>query len=340
MNRDLARKRALWLIRIGLPIFTLLISLLLVELVARRHFSKPGMHFSIEMWKYAKLVKRKATAELSHEHTPNSHAFLMGVDVKINSIGLRDHEIAQPKPPGTCRILALGDSTTFGWGASFDNLYTKLLERSLNAKPPTEHFSRYEVVNAGVGNYNTAQEVAYFKEHGLALNPDQVWLVWFINDAEPTPVPSENWLAYRSYGYVWLSSALDNVFRNSKAESDYREYYRGLYGDAQPGWIQSQSALAELAKLCREKNIPLRLLLLPEMHTLGSQYEFADIHAKMKSLAEAQKVPVLDLADTFPADADPVSLWVSPTDAHYNDEAMKILAKRIERTLREEAWIP
>ena len=42
--------------------------------------------FSIQMWKYAvKLKRRVADPHLSFTHVPNGEAFLMGVDLMINS---------------------------------------------------------------------------------------------------------------------------------------------------------------------------------------------------------------------------------------------------------------
>jgi len=51
------------------------------------------MHFGVEMWKYAKLLKIPAeNAEMSHRHRPNASAFLMGTEMRINSLGLRDRD--------------------------------------------------------------------------------------------------------------------------------------------------------------------------------------------------------------------------------------------------------
>ena len=73
-----------------------------------------------------------------------------------------------------------------------------------------------------------------------------VLIGWYINDAEPTPSPSKNWLAYHSYGFAWLASNFDSALRNVGANKDYRHYYNGLYENGQPGWIKSQAAFAEL----------------------------------------------------------------------------------------------
>ena len=89
------RERRLRLLAKIIPLVaSLLIGVLALELYARWLYSRPSMHFGLEMWKYAKTLKIRAeNAEMAHRHRPNSEAFLMGVDVKINSLGLRNREI-------------------------------------------------------------------------------------------------------------------------------------------------------------------------------------------------------------------------------------------------------
>ena len=53
--------------------------------------------------------------------------------VLINSKGLRDREYKYAKPPGTRRILCLGDSFKLGYGVEADQTFAKVLERLLNA---------------------------------------------------------------------------------------------------------------------------------------------------------------------------------------------------------------
>ena len=95
---------------------------------AARIIASNGMRYDIEMTKYAKQLKRKSTiVGLRYEHVPNSEADLMGVNVKINSVGLRDYEYPFEKNDSTLRILVLGDSQTFGWGktCTFGTIGTK-----------------------------------------------------------------------------------------------------------------------------------------------------------------------------------------------------------------------
>ena len=334
-----SRRRAALILRIAVPLVTLLLCFVMIELVARVIIGRGTMHLGIEMWKYARNAKvRSANPEIGHRNKPNVHLPLMGVEVRTNSHGLRDHtERSEAKPPGTYRILVLGDSITFGWGANYEKTFCRLLEKSLTAQPPIPG-RKFEVLNTGVGNSNTAMEVEYFKEEGWKFQPDLVLVGWFINDAEPTPVPSRNWLAYHSFAYVWLDSALDSVMRNTKTRETYREYYRGLYGDDQAGWQKCQRAFASLASFCREKSIPCRVLLIPELHSLGAGYEFADIHDKIRALSARENLPTLELLSAFPGDGDPMLFWVCPSDAHPNDPANELMATAIDRALRTEQW--
>ena len=131
--------------------------------------SRRAIWFDVEMWKYAQTVKRDSEIyDIGHEHRPKRSEKLMGVDLETNSIGLRNREISPLPSPGTYRILALGDSLTLGWGVESNETFAIKLEQILNKKPPND-YKRVEVINAGVGNYNTSQEVAYYLNRGVRL---------------------------------------------------------------------------------------------------------------------------------------------------------------------------
>jgi lysophospholipase L1-like esterase len=298
--------------------------LIALELAARVVFDRNGMHYGIEMWKYARLVKREsANRAMGHEHLPDSRAWLMGTDVTINSRGLRGPEVASAGEPGVRRVVVLGDSLTFGWGVNEAETFPRMLERLLN-----ESGRRSDVINAGVGNYNTAQEVAWFEERGLAYEPDEVILGFYINDAEPTPHRKEGWLARRSYLYVVLASMWDALQRQMGLRKGYVEYYAELYQDSNPGWRTCQDALERLAAMCRARNIRLTVALLPELHDVEDTYPFRFVHEKVSAVLGRHGVPVLDLNGAFRG-RDPKSLWVSPGDAHPNAVAQRIIAERL-----------
>ena len=90
------------------------------------------------------------------------------IPLATNADGFRDATFG-PKPPGTLRVLALGDSFAFGHGVRAEQSYPEQLERLL-ARPERA----VEVLNLGVPGYNTAQELAQLRRLGAELAPDLV----------------------------------------------------------------------------------------------------------------------------------------------------------------------
>jgi lysophospholipase L1-like esterase len=244
-----------------------------------------GMQFDLEMWRYARDIKRQsASPAIGHEHTPNTHARLMGVDVAISSQGLRDREFPPAPPPGRTRILMLGDSLAFGWGVPQDKTSSKLLEQRL-----LEAGHDAEVINTGVGNYNTEMEVAYFLERGAKFNPHYVVLNYFINDAEPTPRDRSNILTRNLRALVYFASRADMALRmaNVGEHKDWRTYYAELYGP--DGVRRVSEAVAQLAEYCRRNGIRLLLANQPELRD-PKNYAFTEVETIVERIAEQHKV--------------------------------------------------
>jgi hypothetical protein len=214
-----------WLVNVVLLLSTVLVCALALEGALRVIFAH-SMDFSMEMWKYATTLKRPvANPKLSFTHVPNGSAFLMGVELSTNSMGLRDREYTVTKPEGVRRILMLGDSTTLGWGVPLDQTVAKILEGQLNQAGS----GRFEVLNAGIGNYDTVQETAQYEQRDRKFHPDIVVLEYFINDAEPVPVEHSSTLLERSYLMAFAVSRYDAVLRLLGARPRWDDYYASLY---------------------------------------------------------------------------------------------------------------
>ena len=97
-----------------------------------------------------------------------------------NSLGLRNREIGA-KSPQDFRILFLGDSLVWTGETSNGELYTEVIERSLN-RTVRRPAGRVEVINAGIPGYTTYQELEFLKLHGLDMEPDLVVLGFVFND--------------------------------------------------------------------------------------------------------------------------------------------------------------
>jgi lysophospholipase L1-like esterase len=317
------------LIRVAVLTLALVVGLCVLELAARVVFDRNGMHYGIEMWKYAKHLKRKSNnPEMSHEHVPGSEAVLMGVTMTINSQGLRDREFSLQKEPGTYRIMILGDSMTVGWGAPVEATYPKVLEQRIADSRSRASVPRVEVINTGVGNYNTCQELAYFRDRGLKYEPDMLVLGFYINDAEPTPKPSGGFLSRHSYLYVVASSFLDGLNRMAAQKESFADYYRGLYQPEQPGWQACRKALLELHRLCSDNGIKFRVLLIPELHSPAENYPFEEVHTLIKDIGREHGFGVIEVRQAMEG-VDPPRLWVSAGDAHPSALAHRIIADEL-----------
>ena len=218
---------------------------------------------------------------------------------------------------------------TFGWGVPQDQTYAKLLEKKLNAIGIPEQPFRFEVINSGVGNYNTSQEIAYFKERGQHYNPDMVIIGFSINDAEVTPRESKNWWAHHSLLYVSATSFWDDTCRRLALRPPYGTYYRNLYNERQPGWLALQRSYRDLIDVCKKEGIDLRIALLPELHKIGKDlHEFPFISSAIRALAESANIPVIDLLDGLSA-SDTTFPMGSPGDPHPNALAQESYASQL-----------
>jgi hypothetical protein len=107
------------------------------------------------------------------------------MEVRIDSLGLRDDETTWAKPPGTYRILGLGDSFAFGHGVAAESCFLSIAERRLDQRSRGRGGPRVEVLDAGVGKWSTAAEYLYFRREGVRFSPDAAVLAFCVdNDFE------------------------------------------------------------------------------------------------------------------------------------------------------------
>jgi lysophospholipase L1-like esterase len=291
-------------------------------------YTRLFIYYDVEMSRYAAEVKEKAdNPAIGHVHIPNAEAYLMGVDVNINSDGFRDQEYPVERT-NKYRIVVLGDSLTFGWGVEQDKTYEHLLEEMLSESRPTE------MINTGHGNYNTSQQVALFKEKGLKYNPDKVVVFYFINDAEVTPVRSD-WLwvsRLRSVTFLW--SRMRGLLSRGSSGQTFESFYSDLYEDDQPGFIAMKDAFIDLRGITEQRGIELQVIMIPELHNLV-EYPFAPEYEKVRKFLESNDIAVMDLTESFAGYEDAAGLWVAPDDAHPNAKAHKMIAEYSLQFLRQ-----
>lgn len=298
---------------------SLVIFLLMLE-ISLQIYTRVFIYYDVEMSRYATEIKQKSDNPLiGHVHEPDSSAHLMGVDVEINSDGLRDEEYPVERTE-KYRIAALGDSLTFGWGVEKEDTFEHLLEDMLSETRATE------MINFGHGNYNTVQQVNLFKERGLKYNPDKVVVFFFINDAEVTPQRSAWTPLARLRSVTFLWSRVRGLLTRAAPEATFESFYSALYEDDFPGFIAMKEAFVELQGICEEQGIELQVVLLPELHDLVD-YPFAAEYAKVESFLRDNSISVIDLTPAFEGYENAIDLWVARDDAHPNALAHRMIAE-------------
>jgi len=99
------------------------------------------------------------------------------VRIDTNSQGLRDTEYKEEDDG--FRILALGDSFTFGIGVELGDTYLSLLEKMLNEDTGERKF---QVIKAGIPGYSTYNERIFLENKGLNYRPNLVLIQFWWDD--------------------------------------------------------------------------------------------------------------------------------------------------------------
>jgi lysophospholipase L1-like esterase len=300
------------------------------EVVLRTASHSGILLFDTEMWRYARAMKRpSSTPGVVLEHRPNVEANLMGVRLRTDARGFRraapDLEAVRT---GNERVVAIvGDSCALGWGVPEGGTVGEDLERSLDASAPASR--RVTVVNAGVGNSNTAMEYARYLRDVRPLHPVWVILGYFINDAEPDPSTKPSPILEHSVLLAMLATRGTSLLIPTKV--DFPRYYDSLYAPDGPGLEPFIRTLRAFGAAVREDGAMATILLIPEMHEPRNFGPFADIYRRVAALAAQSGFEVVDPSGDFPAGSGR-AYWVSDGDAHPNRAAHAVFAAALARS--------
>lgn len=267
--------------------------------------------------------------------------------VHVNAHGTRGPDFAVPKPPGTLRIVSLGDSRTFGWGLADGETYSAVLERALRDRLGDSR--RVEVVNAGVNAWSHAQMKVFFRDVALAWQPDVVVIgganQWtqFGEDNSPEFVREFMWrvrlknLLRRSalYHYV-VELQLERVYERERTRFIPVDPAHDALFVAQQQHDPNGFFAAQLTDLCRlalAHGVQPILLRIPTLDDLAAGHA-SDIDETTSAVGGRLDVPVVDFtpdlawgAGGYYLDADPV---------HLNVAGNAILGRRLAKELLPE----
>ncbi|NRA95773.1 MAG: SGNH/GDSL hydrolase family protein [Planctomycetes bacterium] len=253
------------------------------------------------------------------------------VTVRINSLGFRDEEFPASKPDGEYRVLAVGDSFTFGLGVQGEDTWPQQLEGML----ADVRGGSVEVINAGfaAGSHYPPGYVGWIGQHGLALDPDVVVIGLCLNDLGDPPIPMlwydkvevDPWLGGASAFLKWVQTAVAQRHAE-RAPVDIEQYVDEAQQRAVTG------AVLSIREDLDGKGIRLIVAIFPMLSRL-EDYPYQRIHDAVAELCDAKEIEHLDLLDRFRG-LDEYTLWVHPTDQHPNHVGQRLIAEGIRDYLK------
>jgi len=341
------------LANLALTLATLLVLGLLLEGGARLVLRPPGpqnftsVPTSIAMrpdFPGARFVLRPGATAV-HQFPSDPHGYFdpgATLTYHTNALGFRGPETTIEKPPGTFRVVGLGDSFTFGSGVRREDTFLAELERRLNAGLSGR---RFEVLNLGVMGYDTEEEVALLYFRGIRLDPDVVVLCFFLNDTGGgrendafNPRPDEADMPFWRR-HSRLADYIATGIERRRGTQKLIRYYHGAFDDRSAGWVRARRAIHEAKRLTDRRGVPLVLMIFPELWELSEDHPFADIYAKVAAFARGEGIPTLDLLPAYGGHDGP-ELWVHPANQHPNAEAHRIAGDALYRFLVDQGLVP
>ena len=171
------RPRFGWPAKVITALVSTLLTVLVCEVAVRMTGLAPAFK-SIDVTGNETVYQRSSNPMLGFELKANyrdENADARQSYASTNAHGQRDVERDVEKPPGSTRVILLGDSVVEGHGiARIDDTMSRQLERL--------HDDGTEVLNFGVSAYCTRAEVELLEVKGLQFQPDVVILLFVEND--------------------------------------------------------------------------------------------------------------------------------------------------------------
>lgn len=276
--------------------------------------------------------------------TINSRAF-SDITYKINSDGFRGVELSNNKVD--IKILALGNSCTFGWGVAQNNVWTTLLEQQLQTSMPSK---KIEVINAGVPGYSSFQGKNYFINELIEkIQPDIVLIMFGWNDQWPAgkniadaeqKLPNsivlgvQNKLSKMKMYQFWRKVILSTTEKQETVPLDKQA------GKRRVSLVEFRENLQEIIRAAKANNIT-PILMVPPVASVENYFpgKTSRLHAQhyryqnqIINTAKYENILVIDHQPIFNQYND---LYDNPNDdpIHFNIKGNYIFSKTILNNL-------
>lgn len=317
---------------------SLVIASLLAEMLLRVVLPPPII------WKFPQ-ERYLSDPEISHRLKPNQLSFTHNKTVNINSHGIRDIEYSSIPSAQVTRILALGDSQTFGNGIAIAETWPKQLEHRLNGRSGT---GEYEVLNGGLPASDTWQHEIILQRLMSAYNPHIVVLALYVNDIVSKPALIRDaqadvvtsggsklvYLLKQSVLLLSMKSAYDTVMHSISPRKGFMIQNAVLAGKSSPEidrrWEQVERSLLIMKNITSEKNVGFLVISLPRRDQVDGRLPAEEFNKRLSTVISRTKVKYMSLlAPLQHAYKEHGKSLFIPWDGHNTSVANSIIADEI-----------
>lgn len=283
-------------------------------------------------------------------------SFTGSMEVVTNGAGYRDKEWPTAKGGNVVRILAIGDSITFGNLVAQQQTFAARLARQVEVP------GKVEWLTAAVGGWNTIEEKNFLEKEGLNLKPDLVVLFFFYNhyDTESQVRNIElsddgrvegrpSFLRWLSYDLIFLlkrsavirlgRDLLDNILN----EGDYRSRFNSLLVenkvdlDADARIQTTYRLLADMQHLAKAAGAEFMLVFCPSLDIARGKGAEPDFIGHLTTFMRSLGGLVVDATPAFRASRNADALFMFPWDNHYSVAGHDVLARTVAPAVIE--WL-
>jgi lysophospholipase L1-like esterase len=310
----------------------------------------------LRLFHFHQIIRYTADPDLPFILAPNQKGYteIGRHPVTVNHASMRGPEVSRVKPPGTRRILFLGDSVTFGDGVPEAEIFVRRLEVELSARQAGN--VRFEVLNGSAKGYNNEHEYRFLQGRGLALDPDVVLVGYCVNDQMPSG-GSGPWVQAFSPKFE-ASGALRFVRQFVLYVGTYRlirtiagafkglpPFYLEFIRPGEPTqrmkewWEASAASLSMIADLCRRNGIAFGVVAFPIGPQLSEAYdpETAEPQGRLRALCEELEILYIDLLGPLRAGGDREIFF---DEIHLTSYGHEIAAREMVRRLENVIPVP
>jgi len=267
-----------------------------------------------------------------------------------NSLGLRGPELGDKEKP---RLLALGDSFTWGWGVPQGEEWIHWVGQELGNAGV-----KVETINAGVNGYGTESALRLLERIGPEVQPDIVLLGFFANDYTDNLLGATGIYTVRG-GYLFDQFSHDILQENVLAREShlYRlvttawETFRVKYLGGVPtnrpmknfssaefrqGMELSEQWIVALDEKCLRLGARLAVMWLPAdvYATRGTRPEDIPLRSELQARVAAAGIPSFDLLPVAAGEGRVAGLYLGG-DGHFSVRGNRVAGRAIGKWLLE-----